>query len=276
MDMDYLFHKKLGHGEKGHTCEFSLPLAMNELSNPPKQDLITYLCCWWPIYFNGFFHFPATSHKWISWLLRLTIKNLLSAETEREVIGCSSGMTCSAFVLTFNIRISKSDITLIRFSPSGVTARSKTLGILVPLHAFISLPSQSHMQMPFSGSELPHTNRFESGNQAHELTTKPWSPKVCLHVPVSTSHNLRTSTFPHVSNFVSSGLHATKDTGVRWLLSMCLNDSLPSSSTWHQNCKIKWQPPTFKLVCIFIFHPEELVNKVLSTNSKSTQCSTHM
>lgn len=27
------------------TCESSLPLAMNELSNPPKHDRITYLLC---------------------------------------------------------------------------------------------------------------------------------------------------------------------------------------------------------------------------------------
>lgn len=216
---------------KKHTWEFSLPLAINALFNPPKQDRITYLCCSWPVYFNGVSHFPATSHIWISWLLRFTIKNLLSPEIDREVIVCSSNMGRSAFVTKFNIRSSLSENMVIRCFPSGVTARSKILGILIPLHAFISFPWQSHMQMPFSGSELPQTIRFESGNQAHELTMKPWSPNVCLHVPVSTSHSLRTSPFPHVSNTVSSGLHATNDTGFSWLRSVCFNVNLPSSST---------------------------------------------
>lgn len=217
--------------EKANTWEFSLPLAINVLSKPPKQDRITYLFWLWPVYLNGFSHFPATSHMWISWLFKLTMKFLQSTETDRDVIGCSSEMTLSAYVPKFSIRISLSDKTLIRFSPSGVTARSKTLGILVPLHAFISFPSQSHMKMPFSVSELPQTSRFESGNQAHELTMKPWSPNVCLQIPVSTSHSLRTSAFPHVSNFVSSGLHATKETGFWWLRRVCFNVSLLSSST---------------------------------------------
>ena len=183
---------------------------------------------------NGLSHFPATSHIWISWLFRLTMKNLLSPETERDVIGCSSETTRSALVPIRRIRISLSKNMLMRYSPSGVTARSTTLGIRIPLHAFISFPSQSHMQMPFSGSELPHTNCFELGNQAQELTTKPWFPNVCLHVPVSTSHSFKTSVFPHVSNLVSSGLHATKDTACWWPKRVCFNAIVPSSSTWQK------------------------------------------
>lgn len=232
--------------EQGITCEFSLPLAIKVLFNPPKHDLITYLCCLWPLNLDGISHFPSTSHIWISWLLRLTMKNLLSPETERDVIGCSSEMTRSEFVPICRIRISLSKKMLIRYSPSGVTARSTTLGILIPLHDLITFPSQSHMQTPFSGSELPHANCFELGNQAQELTTKPWFPNVRLHVPVSTSHSFKTSVFPHVSNLVSSGLHATKDTACWWPLSVCFSVNIPSSSTWqmfseHLKCLKGWE-----------------------------------
>lgn len=111
-----------------------------------------------------------------------------------------------------------------------------TFGILVPLQALISFPSVSHITIPLSGSELPQTSRVESGNHAQELTVNPvlLFPNVCLNTPVSTSHSLRTSAFPHVSSLVSSGLQETKETGFWWLSSVCFSSTLLSSSTCHK------------------------------------------
>mmetsp|Transcript_23015 Transcript_23015/g.78383 ORF Transcript_23015/g.78383 Transcript_23015/m.78383 type:complete len:216 (+) Transcript_23015:397-1044(+) len=154
------------------------------------------------------------SHRWISWLARLTSTCVPSADMHRLVMGSLSVIVSSVSSARRYSRILRSEHTVTRSSPSAVIAMSFTR---LPFQCCSSRPSTSHTKTRLSSPAL--TNLEASGIHATAITGSECTSKECFSAPPCASHSFTLWSLLQLTMCASSGLQARNATGAECPLS---------------------------------------------------------